>query len=180
MRYSDRLRILDVPSYLVFHNVAEFFSVMVSLSIFWVAWYSHEQSSDRHSLFLGTIFLGIGLLDFMHTLGYSGMPAFITQNSPLKSTQYWIAARLFVRTPYRFNEIYECLTRHLGLQFIYADAQPAETTNAEPLTAERLSVLPQELRNELRDALERDSKYDAQVVDACVALFNQRGYVIHE
>ena len=95
--FPDRFYIvMDVPSYLVLHNVSEFFSVMVALSIFGVAWYSHEQSEDRHALFLGISFLGIGLLDFMHALGYSGMPAFITPNSPLKSTQYWIAARLFM------------------------------------------------------------------------------------
>ena len=88
--------VADVPSYLVFHNVAEFFSVIVSLSIFGIAWNSHELSANRHTLFLGSIFLAIGLLDFMHALGYSGMPAFVTPNSPLKSTQYWIAARLFM------------------------------------------------------------------------------------
>ena len=44
---------------------------------------------------LAAAFLAIGLMDFMHTLGYSGMPAFITPNSANKSTQYWIAVRLF-------------------------------------------------------------------------------------
>ncbi|MES2014009.1 MAG: EAL domain-containing protein [Pseudomonadota bacterium] len=88
--------VMEVQTYLVFHNVAEFFSVMVSLSIFGVAWYSYEQSKDRYSLFIGSIFLCVGLLDFMHTLAYTGMPDFITPNSPLKSTQYWLAARLYM------------------------------------------------------------------------------------
>ncbi len=92
--------VADQPSYLTFHNVSEFFSVMVALSIFGVAWYSHEQSGNRHSLFLGTAFLGIGLLDFMHALGYTGMPAFITPNSPLKSTEYWIAARFYMASAF--------------------------------------------------------------------------------
>jgi PAS domain S-box-containing protein len=34
-------------------------------------------------------------MDLMHTLGYAGMPAFITPNSANKSTQYWIAVRFF-------------------------------------------------------------------------------------
>jgi len=88
-------RTMDFASYLVFHNIAEFFSVMVSLSIFGVAWFTYEQSKNRHALFLGCAFLAIGLMDFMHTLGYSGMPAFITPNSSLKSTQFWIAVRMY-------------------------------------------------------------------------------------
>jgi signal transduction histidine kinase/CheY-like chemotaxis protein/HAMP domain-containing protein len=60
----------------------------------------------------------------------------------------------FVRKPYRFNEIYECLTRQLGVQYIYADAALEEETIHVALTAEMLAVLPQDLRSELHDALE--------------------------
>jgi PAS domain S-box-containing protein len=88
-------RTMDIASYLVFHNIAEFFSVMVSLSIFGVGWFTYEQSKNRHALFLSCAFLAIGLMDFMHTLGYAGMPAFITPNSSLKSTQFWIAVRMY-------------------------------------------------------------------------------------
>ncbi len=87
--------VMDISSYLVFHNIAEFFSVMVSLSIFGVGWYTYEQSKDSHALFLSAAFLAIGIMDFMHALGYAGMPAFITPNSANKSTQFWIAARSF-------------------------------------------------------------------------------------
>ena len=61
----------------------------------------------------------------------------------------------FVRKPYRFDEIYACLTRHLGVQYIYAETQNAEV-NAPPaaLTAAMLAVLPAELRSELRSAVE--------------------------
>ncbi len=86
--------VMDVDSYLVFHNTAEFFSIMVCLSVFGVGWYAYDQSKDRHALFLGTAFLATGLLDFMHTLSNAAMPAFITPNSTNKSTQFWIAARL--------------------------------------------------------------------------------------
>ncbi|MFZ2445265.1 MAG: MASE3 domain-containing protein [Syntrophobacteraceae bacterium] len=85
---------MDISSYLVFHNAAEFFSIMVSLCVFSVGWFTYDQSRDRHALFLGTAFLAVGLIDFMHTLSNVAMPAFITPNSTNKSTQYWIAARL--------------------------------------------------------------------------------------
>jgi PAS domain S-box-containing protein len=88
-------RVVPTAAYLVFHNVAEFFAVMVALSIFGVAWYSHEQTRDRHALFLGTAFLAIGLMDFMHTLSYSGMPDFVTPSSANKASQFWVVVRSF-------------------------------------------------------------------------------------
>jgi len=98
--HAQLYRVMDSASYLVFRNTAEFFSIMVSLSIFGVGWYAYDQSKDRHALFLSSAFLAIGLMDFMHTLGYAGMPAFITPNSANKSTQFWIAARLFTASTF--------------------------------------------------------------------------------
>ncbi|EPG75344.1 histidine kinase [Leptospira fainei serovar Hurstbridge str. BUT 6] len=86
---------IDRSSYLLFHNITEFFSIVVSLSIFGVCWFTYERSKDNHSLFLGTSFLAIGLLDFMHTLAYSGMSDLVTPNSANKSTQFWLVARFF-------------------------------------------------------------------------------------
>ena len=95
--YPERLYwIMDKTHYLVFHNMAEFFSVIVSFSIFGVGWYTYDQSQNRHALFLSTIFFSIGLMDFCHALSYSGMPAFITSNELTKASQYWIAARMFM------------------------------------------------------------------------------------
>jgi two-component system, cell cycle sensor histidine kinase and response regulator CckA len=84
----------DTPSYLVFHNCAEFFGVVVCLSIFGVGWYAFNRSKDRHALFLSTMFLGIGLMGFMHTLSFPGMPQFVTPNSTNKGIQFWLAFRL--------------------------------------------------------------------------------------
>jgi PAS domain S-box-containing protein len=102
-------REMDISEYLVFHNIAEFFSVMVSISIFGVGWFTYDQSKDRHVLFLAAAFLAVGLMDFMHALGYAGMPPFITANSANKSTQYWIAVRLFAASSF------------LASAFIYPD-----------------------------------------------------------
>ena len=60
----------------------------------------------------------------------------------------------FVRKPYRFDEIYECLARQLGLQYIYADKQATHVAEVVPLTAEMITILPQELRKKLIKALE--------------------------
>lgn len=86
--------VMPSAPYVLFHNISEFFSILVSLSIFGVGWFTFEQTKDRHSLLLSAAFLAIGLLDFMHVLSNAAMPAFVTPNSPNKSTQFWIAARL--------------------------------------------------------------------------------------
>ena len=88
--------VMEKTNYLAFHNVAEFFSVVVSFSIFGVGWYTYDQSQNRHALFLSVIFFGMGLIDFCHALTYSGMPDFITPNKLTKASQCWIAARMFM------------------------------------------------------------------------------------
>jgi len=60
----------------------------------------------------------------------------------------------FVRKPYRFNEIYECMTKQLGVQYTYANMHAEEEVTDVALTAQMLAVLPQDLRSQLRDALE--------------------------
>jgi CheY-like chemotaxis protein len=72
----------------------------------------------------------------------------------------------FVRKPYRFDEIYACLARQLGVEYIYADKQPTHTIEVEPLAPEMLTILPQELRSELINALESlDQEYISTVIE---------------
>ena len=86
--------VMEKGTYLAFHNIAEFFSIIVSLSVFSVGWHTYDQSKDRHALLLGTAFLAIGFIDFMHTMSNAAMPSFFTPNTTNKSTQFWIVARL--------------------------------------------------------------------------------------
>lgn len=60
----------------------------------------------------------------------------------------------FIRKPYRFDEIHDCLSRQLGLQYIYGDAQSNELIETLPLTTESVSILPRELLRELIKALQ--------------------------
>lgn len=98
--------------FLVFHNVTEIFSVIVSFSIFGLGYYSYTQSKNAHTLFLGIGFLAVGIIDFMHTLSYTGMPDFITPNSGNKSSQFWVFSRvttalvLFIAIYIKPNECY--------------------------------------------------------------------------
>jgi PAS domain S-box-containing protein len=60
----------------------------------------------------------------------------------------------FVRKPYRFNEIYECMGKQLGIKYVYAEQGGAEPASEAQLTAEMLAVLPVALLDELHAALE--------------------------
>lgn len=92
--------VMGPAAYLVYHNLVEMLSVVACLSIFGVGWFTFEQSNDRHALFLSGSFLAIGITDFMHMLSYTGMPAFVTPNSPNKSMQIWIAVRFFTASAF--------------------------------------------------------------------------------
>jgi signal transduction histidine kinase/CheY-like chemotaxis protein len=62
----------------------------------------------------------------------------------------------FLPKPYRREEIFDCMTRHLGVRFQYREA--AQKPRADPAAAlrpEALAMLPEQLRQELADALVR-------------------------
>ncbi len=59
----------------------------------------------------------------------------------------------FVRKPYRANEIYECLAKHLGAKFIYEGLSIDEELPGT-LTPDMFLMLPEALRNEMKEALE--------------------------
>jgi PAS domain S-box-containing protein len=84
----------EIETYLVWHNILEFSSIVVSFIIFLLSWYSYSQLGNRRELFVGIAFFVIGTVDFMHALSFPGMPTFITPNSTGKAIDYWIVARL--------------------------------------------------------------------------------------
>ncbi len=55
--------------------------------------------------------------------------------------------------PYRFNEIYDSMTRQLGIEFIYRPTSVSEKNPPKMLTSEQLSGLPENLRTSLKEAL---------------------------
>lgn len=78
-------------SYLLFHNIAEIFSIIVACGIFMIAWNSRKYLNNDYLIFIAIAYLFIGGLDLLHTLSYKGMKIF-KDNSDY-ATQLWIAAR---------------------------------------------------------------------------------------
>ncbi|MFX1570751.1 MAG: MASE3 domain-containing protein [Promethearchaeota archaeon] len=79
-------------SYLLFHTLAELFSVVIAFGIFAIGWNTRKNIESSVFLVLGVSLLFIGSIDLIHTLAYTGMNIFkgYTSNLP---TSLWIAAR---------------------------------------------------------------------------------------
>jgi len=76
--------------------LTKLFPVFVSLSIFAMTWFAYGKSRDKHSLFLGAVFLLVGLLDLFHLLSFPFLPDFITANSYQKAAIFNSESRLIL------------------------------------------------------------------------------------
>jgi PAS domain S-box-containing protein len=75
----------------------------------------------------------------------------------------------FVGKPYRAGEIYDCLSKHLGIKFQYKQVAESQE-QSRILTPERLSVLPKALRDELQEVLESlDNERIIQIIQQVAA-----------
>ncbi|MBI4329770.1 MAG: hypothetical protein HY673_00645 [Chloroflexi bacterium] len=79
-------------SYVLFHSLAELFSVVVACGIFIVGWNSRRFLTNNYLLFLGIAYLFVAAIDTVHTLAYKGMGVFPGYDANLP-TQLWVAAR---------------------------------------------------------------------------------------
>jgi len=86
------LYLVSLHNYLLFHSLAETFSIVVACGIFIVAWNVRRTLDNSYLLVLGVAYLYIAGLDLIHTLSYKGMGIFPEARTNLP-TQLWIAAR---------------------------------------------------------------------------------------
>ena len=86
------LYLTSLHSYLLFHSLAELFSVVVACGIFMLAWNSRRFLDSSYLILLGIAYLFVGGLDLLHTLAYKGMGVFQGYDSNLP-VQLWIGSR---------------------------------------------------------------------------------------
>ncbi|MBW1709365.1 MAG: PAS domain S-box protein [Deltaproteobacteria bacterium] len=79
-------------NYLLFHSLAEIFSIVIAFSIFIIIWNARRFMDNSYFLIIGVAYFYIGGIDVIHTLAYKGMGVFKGDSANL-STQLWIAAR---------------------------------------------------------------------------------------
>lgn len=79
-------------NYLLFHTLAEAFSVFVAVLMLATAWYTYPHSRDGFLLFLGCGYFWVGTVDLLHALAYKGMSIFPGVSAD-PATQLWLVAR---------------------------------------------------------------------------------------
>lgn len=83
-----------MANYAPLHTVLEVSAIVVSCLVFATGWVVYQKEGSGNMMLLACCFLGVALLDLMHTLSYAGMPDWITVSSPEKAINFWLAARL--------------------------------------------------------------------------------------
>ena len=87
------LAIISQYNYLLFHSLAELFSIAVAWSVFLLVFNARRFIDNDALMVLGTALLFIGMIDLLHTLAYKGMGVFQAADEANLATQLWIAAR---------------------------------------------------------------------------------------
>ncbi|SLM28055.1 putative Histidine kinase [Desulfamplus magnetovallimortis] len=80
-------------NFLLFHGIAEIFSITVAWGVFLLVWNARKFAMDNSFTFLGVAYLFVGFIDLLHTLSYKGMGVFALESSANIATQLWISAR---------------------------------------------------------------------------------------
>jgi hypothetical protein len=106
-----------IYSYLLFHNIAEALSIIVSVSVFVLIWNSRSFMENNYFLFLGISFIFIAITDFLHSLAYFGMGVFSGYGKDLP-TQLWIIARYTQAAAFLVAPAF--LTRKLDIRLTFA------------------------------------------------------------
>ena len=86
------LYLISLYNYLLFHSLAEIFSIVIAFSIFVLTWNCRKIIDNDYLIFLGIAYLFVGFIDIIHTLAYAGMGVILGYGTNLP-TQLWIAAR---------------------------------------------------------------------------------------
>ena len=86
------LYLTSLYSYLLFHSLAEAFSIVIAWGIFIIFWNARRILDNSYFLFLGISYLFIAVVDLVHTLAYPGMNVIQGADTNL-AAQLWIAAR---------------------------------------------------------------------------------------
>jgi signal transduction histidine kinase/CheY-like chemotaxis protein len=78
-------------NYLLFHSLAELFSIVIAITLFLIMWNSKKYMENKVLIFIGIGYLFIAIIDLLHTLAFPGMSIF--KDYEFYANQLWIAAR---------------------------------------------------------------------------------------
>jgi len=73
-------------NYLLFHIIAEIFSIVIACAVFMISWNARKQIENTFLVYLGIAYLFIGIIDLFHTLSYVGMNILAISEFPKRLT----------------------------------------------------------------------------------------------
>jgi diguanylate cyclase (GGDEF)-like protein len=79
-------------NFLLFHVLAELFTVVIAFGIFTIAWNAKKYIENHYFLLIGVSFLFIGVVDLFHTITYKGMNVIPGYGADLP-TQFWVISK---------------------------------------------------------------------------------------
>lgn len=82
-----------IQGYLLFHALAETFSIVIGLTVFSIAWNTRRTLDSPFLLVVGLAAGPTALIDLLHTLAFKGMGVFPGVGADL-ATQLWVAGRV--------------------------------------------------------------------------------------
>ena len=119
------LYLSSLYNYLLFHSLAELFSVVIAVGVFAIAWNSRRFLENNYLLYLGIAYLFVGTIDLAHTLAYKGMRIFpgfganlaypVVDRSPLFGGRLAVAGPLVSSPPSQSRRIVRRLLSRLHL-----------------------------------------------------------------
>ncbi len=86
------LYLTSLYNYLLFHSIAEIFSIVIAVTCFILIWNLRKYFDNPYLTIVGIAYLCVGCIDLLHTLAYKGMGIFPGIESNL-ATQLWILGR---------------------------------------------------------------------------------------
>ncbi|WHH59563.1 GGDEF domain-containing protein [Petroclostridium sp. X23] len=114
------LYLSSLYNYLLFHSIAEIFSICIAFTIFMLTWNSEKYIKSNYLLLIGVAYLFIGFLDLLHTLSYKGMKIFTDYD--YYANQLWIATRYMESVTLLTAFIFIRVKKHISVYttfFIY-------------------------------------------------------------
>ena len=123
------LFIIGRMNFLLFHTLAELFSIVITFAIFMFTWNTRKVINNNYLLFIGIALVFVGFLDLIHSLSYQGLNIIpqLNEHTANHPTQLWIAARylqsisLFIAPFYfskKLNIPFIISTYHIYIIFI--------------------------------------------------------------
>jgi len=85
---------LEPRLFLLLHNASELLTIVVAAMISATGYRAMLSKRQGALAVLGVFFLGVALLDLLHTLSYERMPDAFSTDSAQKSLFFWLCARL--------------------------------------------------------------------------------------